>query len=112
MPAAPRRTPADRKTPLKKGEFAFEADGKRYVLPPAAGAIAKMSGRAMRDLALEDDGELKLIFTMLECLDIPKATLDALYDLPLADTLTVARDWMSAGDGLGASLGESLRSSN
>lgn len=109
-------TPAPRKvTParVKKSLFTFVgADGKTYNLPPASNGAEHVSGRRFRDAALGGEGEnMALSLAMLEACRVAPTTLDALYDLPAPKMLDIVNRWMNAGDGEGASLGESGGSS-
>lgn len=112
MPAAQRRTPADRQPKLKRGEYAFTHDGETYVLPPAAAGADKVKGKYLRDAMLNEDGELALAFATLEACGVVEAALKALYDKPTPEMMSVLSAWMKAGDGDGAGLGESSSSSS
>lgn len=107
---APRKAPADRQPRLKAGEYAFTHEGRTYKLPPASAAVGKISGQVFRDAVMGGD-ETKLSLTMLEACGAPKATLDVLYSKSAPDMLGIVAAWMNAGDGVGASLGESSSSS-
>ena len=111
MPAP--RKPADRK-PAKGALFSFVgADGKSHTLPLASAGTEKMSGRQMRDAVMDGGGmgELKLGYAMLEACGAPQPVVDAIYDLPNEQCLTVLGEWMTHGDGKGTSVPQSSGSS-
>lgn len=111
MPPAARK-PQDRK-PAKGALFTFTGgDGKSYTLPLASKGTEKMTGRQMRDAVMSSGlGELRLGFSMLEACGASKAAVDAILDLPNEETLRVLADWMTHGDGQGASVPQSSGSS-
>jgi hypothetical protein len=104
----PTTTPQDRK-PKKTEGFQFtDKDGKSHTLPLASKGAEKMSGRDMRDALLGGDlGQITLGFKMLEACGASEEAIDAIYGLPSKDTMTVLSDWMSYGDGDGASAPQS-----
>ena len=98
--------PQDHK-PKKNAPYRFtDADGKSHPLPLASKGRAKMSGRDLRDAALDEGGQLVYLFKVLEASEPSKAALDALYAMPQADVLDVVKAWGEHGDGDGASLGK------
>jgi hypothetical protein len=107
------KQPEDHKT--SKGEpFKFTAsDGKTHALPFASEGRKKMTGRDLRDAAINGDvGQLGYMLKILEAAGPNPKALEALYDMPEDDMLAVLGKWGEHGDGLGASLGESEGSSN
>lgn len=98
--------PQDHK-PKKAAPFRFtDSAGKSHPLPLASSGRAKMSGRDLRDAALDEGGQLVYLFKVLEASEPAKAALDALYDMAQADMLDVIKAWGEHGDGDGASLGK------
>ena len=104
--------PQDRK-PRKGAPFAFTGkDGKRHTLPLASKGAEKVEGRLLRNAALGDDGgDLALQFALLEACGATPAAINALYDLPAAKMVTLLQEWMSHGDGDGATVPQSSGSS-
>lgn len=99
-------TPQDRK-PRKVTKFTFDIAGKPYTLPLASKAAAKVSGRALRDAALNgQEGQIALGFQMLDACGADQATIDAILDLPGPRTVQIIEDWLALGDGDGANLPE------
>lgn len=106
------RKPADHKT--KPTPFKFKgADNKQHTLPFASKGRERITGREMRDALMDGDaGKLKLGFVLLEACGAKDEAIDAIYDLPNARTLEILGEWMEYGDGDGASLPQSPRSSS
>lgn len=104
MPARPQ----DHK-PAKGDSFKFiDSEGKKHTLPPVSVGRKGLTGRDLRDAALQ--GEVGQIGYMLKILEHSKPNakaLDALYDMPQDDMLEVLKNWGEHGDENGASLGES-----
>lgn len=109
----PARTPQDRRpkkkttTKAKLTKYEFTIDGETYTLPLATKGAEKLSGRVMRDAFMDDDGEMKLGFALLEACGAAQAVVDMIYDLPAPECLKVIAGWMRFGDGDGASLPQS-----
>lgn len=105
-------TPQDHRPPKPK-PFSFKANGKTHKLPFVSEGKALMTGRDLRDATLGGDvGQLAYLIRVLEAADPSEDALDALYALPEAEMVDVLGDWAEYGDGDGASLGESSRSSS
>lgn len=109
----PEKTPQDRKPKASQEVYTFTVDGKTYKLPSASKASSKISGRILRNAALDgDEGQLALGFATLEAAGATEAAVNALYDMPAPETLEHLSAWMtfkaSAED---ASVGESSGSS-
>ena len=100
--------PQDRQ-PKKNAPYKFiGADKKSHTLPLASKGAEKVSGRVMRDALMDGDaGELKLGFAMLEACGASEAAVNAVYDLPSAECMEILGEWMSHGDGDGASVPQS-----
>lgn len=108
MPAP--KKPQDRKPKAAKDAQTFVgADGKTYRLPAPTTALQNMSGRDIRDALLSQDKtqEAALAFRILERCNPGQDVLDALYDLPLTDTLRIIGRWMPSPDGEGVTLPQS-----
>lgn len=99
--------PQDRRSKQSEA-FTFSGrDGKSYTLPNVSVGRDKMTGRDFRDASVNGDvGMLGYMFKMLEAAEPDEAALDALYEMPQAETLDVLQAWGNHGDGDGASLGE------
>lgn len=100
------KQPTDHKA--KPAPYKFEdAAGKSHTLPFASKGAEKLTGRDTRDALMNGDvGQLKLGFVMLEACGAKPEAIDALYDLPNTKCLEILGEWMTHGDGDGASLGE------
>ena len=106
------KQPQDHKQ--KQAEFTFTgADGKEYVLPPAAPIVESAPLRVTRDMiradrAGDDEGQFLAVLDLLDLLDGEHAAArDAVLDLPTEAGMEVAGAWLSASDGVEASAGES-----
>jgi hypothetical protein len=101
------KQPADHKA--KPTPYKFEgADGKTYSLPFASKGREKITGRDMRDALMDGDaGKMKLGFLLLEACGAKVDAVDAIYDRPNNETIEILGEWMTHGDGDGASLGKS-----
>ena len=100
--------------PAKGEPFHFsDSTGKRHTLPPVVEGRNALTGRDLRDAALNGEmGQLGYMLKILENAKPHEAALDALYDMPQDEMLDVLKAWGEHGDGDGASLGESEGSSN
>lgn len=99
--------PQDHK-PAKGEPFKFtDLNGKSRELPPVSAGRSKTTGRDMRDAAMGGEiAQMALMFKVLEAADPDPKALDALYDMPQSDVMSILQDWGQHGDGDGASLGE------
>lgn len=102
---APRK-PQDRKPKQDDGLFRFTIGAVEHTLPSAATVTDKISARAVRDSLRSEQGEVNLMFAMLDAIDGHEESRDALLDLPLSQMVTYAADWMKHSKGVGATLGE------
>jgi len=102
---APRK-PQDRKPKQSDDLFTFAIDGTDYTLPSAATVTDKISARAVRDSLRSEQGEVNLMFAMLDAIEGHETDRDALLDLPLSRMVTIAADWMKHSKGVGVTLGE------
>lgn len=101
------KKPADR-TPKRATKFTFVVDGKTYSLPLASKAAEKVTGRQTRDALMGGElGQIRLGFEMIESCGAEQKSLDALYDQSKDDTVQILHDWMTFGDGDGASVPQS-----
>lgn len=103
------KTPQDRKPKVTKYSFT-DVDGKRHTLPLASESAVKIPGKMTRDVIMDPDDEqaqLRLGFAMLEASGVAQETLDALYAKPTPDMLEVMGEWMTHGDGKGATVPQS-----
>lgn len=101
-------------TPTAQGPgFQFtDGAGRVHSLPSVTAAKENLTGRDMRDALLGGEmGQIGYLIRALEKASPDPAALDALYDLPQADMLSVLSNWADYGDGDGATLGESSSSS-
>lgn len=101
---APRK-PQDRK-PKDDSLFRFTIGTVEHGLPSAATVADKISARAVRDSLRSEQGEVNLMFAMLDAVEGHDAARDALYDLPLSKMVSIATDWIQHSKGVGATLGE------
>lgn len=101
------KQPADHKA--KPVPYTFDGDdGKTHSLPFASKGAEKLTGRDTRDALMNGDvGQLKLGFVMLEACGAKPEAIDALYDLSNVRCLEILGEWMTHGDGDGASLPQS-----
>jgi hypothetical protein len=108
------KSPQDRKKKAAESAYTFTVSGKRHVLPDAAAAAAHVSGRFLRDAALNgEEGQLALGFATLEAAGASDAAINALYDLPAGEMLEHIQAWMTfKAAPEDASVGESSRLSN
>ncbi|MDQ5861934.1 MAG: hypothetical protein M3536_06700 [Actinomycetota bacterium] len=100
------RKPQDRKPKQDDSLFMFVADGSDHSLPSAATVTDKISARAVRDSLRSEQGEVNLMFALLDAVEGHDAARDALLDLPLSKMVAIAADWMKHSKGVGATLGE------
>lgn len=107
MPAQPKK-PQDRK-PKKSAGYSFTgADGENYTLPAPADAADRMTGRDMRDAVMGGEREeASMGFRILERCEPGQDLLDALYDLPMAETLRIVGEWLAAANEQGTTLPQS-----
>lgn len=103
--AAPRK-PQDRKPKQADGLFSFTIGGVTHELASAATVTDKISARAVRDSLRSEQGEVNLMFAMLDAVEGHDASRDALLDLPLSEMVSITADWMKHSKGVGANLGE------
>lgn len=101
---APRK-PQDRK-PKDDGLFHFTIGTVERTLPSAVTVTEKISARAVRDSLRSEQGEVNLMFAMLDAVEGHDADRDALLDLPLAQMVAHTTDWIKHSKGVGVSLGE------
>lgn len=99
------RKPQDRK-PKDDGLFRFKANGGEYALPSAAVVTDKVSARAVRDSLRTEQGEVNLMFAMLDAIEGHDEAREALLDLPFQKMVAIGADWMKHSKGVGATLGE------
>lgn len=91
--------------PKTSGRFTFEHDGKTFELAPPSDALTKIPGRALRDgLIGGEEGQMRFGFLLLEAVEPPAATLDALYAKPAPEMLGIVEAWLTSVDLSGASL--------
>jgi len=105
---APRK-PQDRKPKAAEEptEFTFEHNGETFTLPPAQTIADRVTGRMMRDAVMEgEEGQLRLSFFMLEQLEDAEEAINALYEKPGSQMLTLVEAWMKFKPKNGATLGE------
>ena len=102
---APKK-PQDRKPKQDDSLFSFVIDGASHDLPSAATVTDKISARAVRDSLRSEQGEVNLMFAMLDAIEGHDESRDALLDLPLSKMAAIAADWMKHSKGVGATLGE------
>jgi len=112
--AAAPREPQDHK-PSKAAQaardrtamFSFTAGGVEYALPSPEQSAGKVSGRFVRDAVMGTDeaAQVRLAFATLEASDPDEGALDALYELPAQEMLTIVTEWFEASQG--ANPGES-----
>lgn len=102
---APRK-PQDRKPKQDDGLFHFVVAGADHSLPSASTVTDKISARAVRDSLRSEQGEVNLMFAMLDAIEGHEESRDALLDLPLSQMVAIAADWMKHSKGVGVSLGE------
>lgn len=102
---APRK-PQDRKPKQADDLFRFTVEDAAHTLPSAATVTDKISARAVRDSLRSEQGEVNLMFAMLDAVEGHDADRDALLDLPLSKMVAIAADWMKHSKGVGATLGE------
>lgn len=106
------RKPQDRKVKArpKNAPQTFQGrDGVTYTLPAPTAALEHMSGRDIRDALLSQDKaeEAALAFRILERCEPGQDLLDALYDLPVTETLRIIGTWMPSPDAQGVTLPQS-----
>ena len=100
-----------RPVPGAGGAFAFTSAGRRYTLPPASGASAKMQAGDLID-AIKDvsgAGDARLGIAMLEAVEPDPDAMRALRAMTVPDFQRTLMRWMREG---GADLGKSGGSSN
>lgn len=102
---APRK-PQDRKPKQEDGLFTFAIEGADYTLPSASTVTDKISARDVRDSLRSEQGQVGLMFAMLDAVEGHDADRDALYDLPLSKMVTITGDWMKHSKGVGVTPGE------
>lgn len=102
---APRK-PQDRKPKQDDGLFRFTANGTEYTLPSASTITDKISARAVRDSLRSEQGEVNLMFAMIDAIEGHDVDRDALLDLPMTQMTAIGADWMKHSKGVGATLGE------
>ena len=108
MPSNTRKQPQDRKPKATDARTFVGADGKTWTLPAPTEALKKMTGRDIRDALLGDaQQEASLGFRILERCDPAPELLDALYDLPAAESVEIIGRWMPSPDGEGTTLPQS-----
>ena len=102
------KQPQDRKPKAEKFSFT-DADGKSHALPLASVGASKVPGKFTRDAVMESDdaAELRLGFALLEACGAKQADIDALYSLPSEKMLQTLGEWMTHGDGDGATVPQS-----
>lgn len=101
------KKPSDR-LPKRATKFTFEVDAKTYSLPLASVAAENVTGRQTRDALVDGElGQIRLGFLMLENCGADPKSIDALYDQSKDFTVQTLHDWMTFGDGDGASLPQS-----
>ncbi len=102
---APRK-PQDRKPKQDDGLFRFKVGDVEYELPSASTITDKISARAVRDSLRSEQGEVNLMFAMIDAIEGYDESCDALLDLPMTKMALIGADWMKHSKGVGATLGE------
>ncbi len=102
---APRK-PQDRKPKQDDATFSFVANGTTHALPSATTVTDKISARAVRDSLRSEQGEVNLMFALLDAVEGADVARDALLDLPFTEMTSIGADWMKHSKGVGATLGE------
>lgn len=100
------KKPQDHKPKQTADLFVFTIGDKEYSLPSAATVTDKISARAVRDSMRTEQGEVNLMFAMLDAIEGHEEDRDALLDLPLATMVSYTADWMKHSKGVGVTLGE------
>lgn len=102
------KQPQDRKQKVTKFSFTA-ADGTEHTLPLASDGASKVPGKFTRDAVMDGDdaAELRLSFALLEACGADQKVIDALYSLPNKQMLETLGDWMTHGDGKGATIPQS-----
>lgn len=107
-----RRRPTDaRAVTGEAGAFTFTHRGRRYTLPPASKAPARMEAGVLID-SIKDTtgaGDARLGIAMLEAVEPDPAAMTALRQMTVEQFNRTVGRWMAAS---GADLGKSAGSSN
>lgn len=84
-------------------------DGETYTLPAdAMKGLKKLTGREFREALEGGEAEARMGFRLLEGSEPDEGVLDALYDLPVPETVRIIGTWSQSAQGAnGATLPQS-----